>query len=377
MTRYRLSAPGRAARTVLALALAVGLAVTGGLSSSAAPAPVPVRVAFTPLQAWGPLFIADAEGYFAREGIKVEWVTFAGGADTIAVLVQGQLDVGAGSASAGFFNALAQGAQVRIVADKGHVEPGVPRRRGGGAQDPPAGPPPHRGRPEGPKGRRQHAGRDRPLRAGPLASARRSDPTRRRGVTHALPLHGGGAAAGGDRRGHPLGTLRPAGPGSGRRDDAGGRRRRRARRAGGVHLLRVEPAGAVAGDRKALHGRLPARASAVRAGAARPQRADCGGIYEDLPRPDSQGGLVPHVPGRAREHQRHPPLPGLALRSGVHRRAHAGERAGGPGGSGLRCGGTHLAVSPEGGTAMRTLRGTSWVLLVCALLVSVSLPAAA
>ena len=124
MTRYRLLAPGRAARTVLALALAVGLAVTGGLSSSAAPAPVTVRVAFTPLQAWGPLFIADAEGYFAREGIKVEWVTFAGGADTIAVLVQGHLDVGAGSASAGFFNAVAQGAKVRIVADKGHVEPG-------------------------------------------------------------------------------------------------------------------------------------------------------------------------------------------------------------------------------------------------------------
>src|SRR3970282_2977120 len=101
----------RAARTVLALALAGGLGVTGDLSSSAAPAPVTVRVAFTPLQAWGPLFIADAEDYFAREGIKVEWVTFAGGADTIAVLVQGQLEVGAGSASAGFVHAVGQCAQ--------------------------------------------------------------------------------------------------------------------------------------------------------------------------------------------------------------------------------------------------------------------------
>src|SRR3989304_4557461 len=208
MTRYRLSAPGRAARTVLALALAVGLAVTGGLSSFAAPAPVTVKVAFTPLQAWGPLFIADAEGYFAREGIKVEWVTFAGGADTIAVLVQGQLDVGAGSASAGVFNPVAQGAQGRIVAANGHAGAAV--------------------RPGGP-----------------------------RGVTHALPLQGGGAAAGGDRRGHPLGTLRHAGPGSGRRDDAGGRRRRRARRAGGGHLLRVEPAGAGGGGREEPPARPP------------------------------------------------------------------------------------------------------------------------
>jgi len=89
-----------------------------------APAPTTVKVAFTPLQAWGPLFIAEHEGFFAREGIKIEWATFAGGADTIAVLIQGSLDVGAGAASAGFFNAIARGEQVRIVADKGYAAPG-------------------------------------------------------------------------------------------------------------------------------------------------------------------------------------------------------------------------------------------------------------
>jgi NitT/TauT family transport system substrate-binding protein len=109
---------------VLAVLLALGLLLSPAWAVVAAPAPTVVRVAFTPLQAWAPLFIGEAEGFFAREGIKVEWVTFAGGADTVAVLIQGQLDVGAGSASAGFFNAVAQGARVRIVADKGHVEPG-------------------------------------------------------------------------------------------------------------------------------------------------------------------------------------------------------------------------------------------------------------
>lgn len=116
-TRFRL------ARALLALALAALVQMVVPVEA-AAPPPTTVRVAFTPLQAWGPLFIGEAEGFFAREGIKIEWVTFAGGADTIAVLIQGQLDVGAGAASAGFFNAVAAGGRVRIVADKGHVEPG-------------------------------------------------------------------------------------------------------------------------------------------------------------------------------------------------------------------------------------------------------------
>ncbi len=114
----------RCRQTFWVLALVIGVGVALLPPAAGAPGPVTVKVAFTPLQAWGPLFIAEHEGFFAKEGIKIEWVTFAGGADTIAVLIQGGLDVGAGAASAGFFNAAARGESVRIVADKGYVTPG-------------------------------------------------------------------------------------------------------------------------------------------------------------------------------------------------------------------------------------------------------------
>jgi len=118
--RTRETSPGR---TILLLLL-VCLVLIPASPSAGAPGTVTLKVAFTPLSSWGPLFIADTEGFFSREGIKVEWVTFAGAADTVAILAQGGLDVAAGAASAGFFNAVAGGVRVRIVADKGHVEPG-------------------------------------------------------------------------------------------------------------------------------------------------------------------------------------------------------------------------------------------------------------
>ncbi|MDR7418896.1 MAG: ABC transporter substrate-binding protein [Armatimonadota bacterium] len=83
-----------------------------------------VRVAFRPLQTWGPLFIAEKEGFFARQGIKIEWVQQRGGGEAMVPLLAGQLQVGPEAASAAFFNAAARGEMVRIVADKGYVAPG-------------------------------------------------------------------------------------------------------------------------------------------------------------------------------------------------------------------------------------------------------------
>ena len=78
-----------------------------------------VRMALLPLQSWAPVFIAMDEGYFARFGIKVEFVVFSTGAEAIPALVEGKLDIGAGNLSAAFFNALARGIPVRVTADKG------------------------------------------------------------------------------------------------------------------------------------------------------------------------------------------------------------------------------------------------------------------
>ena len=71
-----------------------------------------------------PFIIADAKGYFEEAGIDAELTTFDSGARMIAPLGSGQLDVGAGAPSAGFYNALTRDLNFRIVADKGSMPQG-------------------------------------------------------------------------------------------------------------------------------------------------------------------------------------------------------------------------------------------------------------
>ena len=54
------------------------LTVMAAVPGMAGPTAVTVKVALLPLQSWGPLFIADKEGFFAQQGIRIEWVPFAG-----------------------------------------------------------------------------------------------------------------------------------------------------------------------------------------------------------------------------------------------------------------------------------------------------------
>ena len=71
-----------------------------------------------------PLFIADKKGYFHDEGLSVTFITFDSGANMIAPLGTGQLDVGGGALSVGLYNAVARGVDVRVVADLGSDPPG-------------------------------------------------------------------------------------------------------------------------------------------------------------------------------------------------------------------------------------------------------------
>ena len=71
-------------------------------------------------------FIADRKGYFRREGLEVELIPFDSGARMIAPFASGDLDVGAGGPSTAFYNAVARGIDVRIVADKGSTPKGRP-----------------------------------------------------------------------------------------------------------------------------------------------------------------------------------------------------------------------------------------------------------
>jgi NitT/TauT family transport system substrate-binding protein len=71
-----------------------------------------------------PFFIANENGYFRDAGLDVKLQAFDSGARMIAPLGAGQLDVAAGSASAGLYNAVARNIDVKIVADKGSAPKG-------------------------------------------------------------------------------------------------------------------------------------------------------------------------------------------------------------------------------------------------------------
>ena len=86
--------------------------------------PAAVRVGVVSASSDAPFFIADKKGYFKQEGLDVKFVMFNSGAQMVAPLGAGQLDVGGGSASAGLYNAVSRGIDIKIVADKGSTPPG-------------------------------------------------------------------------------------------------------------------------------------------------------------------------------------------------------------------------------------------------------------
>jgi NitT/TauT family transport system substrate-binding protein len=71
-----------------------------------------------------PFYIAYDQGFFKDEGLDVDLIVLDSGAKVIAPLGTGELDVGSGALSVGFWNALLRGVKFRIVADRGHAEPG-------------------------------------------------------------------------------------------------------------------------------------------------------------------------------------------------------------------------------------------------------------
>jgi NitT/TauT family transport system substrate-binding protein len=69
-------------------------------------------------------YIADAMGFFRDEGLAVIITGFNSAAQMIAPLGTGELDVGGGTVSAGFYNAIGRGIGMKIVADQGSIKPG-------------------------------------------------------------------------------------------------------------------------------------------------------------------------------------------------------------------------------------------------------------
>jgi NitT/TauT family transport system substrate-binding protein len=75
------------------------------------------------------LYIADAKGYFEEAGIKVTFERMGGGSEIGAAIATGNLDVAGFALTAGFFNAIAEGLELKIVGDKQSILPGASATR--------------------------------------------------------------------------------------------------------------------------------------------------------------------------------------------------------------------------------------------------------
>lgn len=106
-----------------AAALLAAILISGAAPAAGDPADR-VRVGSTFTQSDVPIYVALAKGYFAQAGLDVELTPFDTAAKMIAPLATGEIDVGAGAPTAGLFNAVRRGIDVKFVADESESAPG-------------------------------------------------------------------------------------------------------------------------------------------------------------------------------------------------------------------------------------------------------------
>jgi NitT/TauT family transport system substrate-binding protein len=102
--------------------------VTSPAAATTRPVPLSprqiVRVVNIGLAGQAPTYLAIEQGYLSELGIDVEIVTLAGTNDVVTLLSSDQLDVGFGAIGPSFYNAVARGVGIRMVADHGSNLPG-------------------------------------------------------------------------------------------------------------------------------------------------------------------------------------------------------------------------------------------------------------
>lgn len=77
-----------------------------------------VKVGYTRTATDIALYVADKRGYFKAEGLDIALVNMQSAAVMIVPMTSGDIDVMAGSASAGLYNAVTRGLDIRLVASK-------------------------------------------------------------------------------------------------------------------------------------------------------------------------------------------------------------------------------------------------------------------
>ncbi len=75
-----------------------------------------VKFGFVPVAINGPVYVAAEKGYFAEEGLNVEFLPIEGGSDAVVQVASGNFDVAGGGISASMLNAVARGIEFEIAA---------------------------------------------------------------------------------------------------------------------------------------------------------------------------------------------------------------------------------------------------------------------
>jgi NitT/TauT family transport system substrate-binding protein len=84
---------------------------------------VDVKVGIVTYITFSPFFIAKEEGYFAEQNLNVELELAENSTVIMPSLEQGQLDAAGDAPVAGLFNAINQTGNIKIVADRGYLDP--------------------------------------------------------------------------------------------------------------------------------------------------------------------------------------------------------------------------------------------------------------
>ncbi len=107
-----------------ACAPGAGTETTGGSDTAGTPELVHLTLGIQSYMSNSPLFIAQADGYFAEQGLEVEFVDFGfSDREILPALMQGQVDVTVSAMNTALLNSIAEGGNVKLVADKGYANP--------------------------------------------------------------------------------------------------------------------------------------------------------------------------------------------------------------------------------------------------------------
>lgn len=91
---------------------------------AAPPAPVTLKVGDLRINSSAGTYIALERGYFAEQGLTLDFEPFTTGGEQIPSLANGQLDIGVGAVSAALYNAVGRGVPIKLVVDQGRHVPG-------------------------------------------------------------------------------------------------------------------------------------------------------------------------------------------------------------------------------------------------------------